>query len=89
MSSDAPYAGLSCTGAYVSSLNRTWAAVFVKPAKGGGARCTGLQQGWVAVHHTRARWRVVQHGANDACVVVHVPAAIRTDLHIPCYPLLP
>jgi hypothetical protein len=63
--------------------------VFGKPAKGWGARCKGLPQRWVALHHTPARWRVVQHGANDACVVVHVPAAIRKDLQIPCYPLLP
>jgi hypothetical protein len=78
-----------CAAVYVSSLNRTWAAVFVKPAKGWGARCKGLQQGWVALHRTHARWRLVQRGANDACVVVHVPAAIRKDLQIPCYPLLP
>jgi hypothetical protein len=78
-----------CAAVYVSSVNKLWAAVFVKPAKGWGARCKGLQQGWVALHHTHGRWRVFQRGANEACVVIHVPVAIRKDLQIPCYPLLP
>jgi hypothetical protein len=78
-----------CAAVYVSNVNRFWAAVFVKPAKGWGARCKGLQQRWVALHHSHGRWHVFQRGANEACVVVRVPVAIRKDLQIPCYPLLP
>lgn len=78
-----------CASVYISSVNKFWAAVFSKPAKGWGARCKGVQRGWVSLHHTHGRWHVFQRGAADACVVVHVPAAIRKDLQIPCYPLLP
>ena len=78
-----------CGAVYISSVDRLWAAVFLKPARGWGSRCKGLQQGWVALHHTHGRWRVFQRGANEACVVIHVPMAIRKDLQIPCYPLLP
>jgi hypothetical protein len=78
-----------CAAVYVSNVNRFWAAVFVKPAKGWGARCKGLQKGWAALHHSHGRWHVFQRGANEACVVVRVPVAIRKDLQIPCYPLLP
>jgi hypothetical protein len=78
-----------CAAVYISSVDKFWAAVFVRPAKGWSARCKSIQPGWIALHHARGRWRVRQRGAGDACVVVHVPAAIRRDLKIPCYPLLP
>jgi hypothetical protein len=78
-----------CTAVYISGVDKFWGAVFYKPAKGWGSRCRSVQRGWVALHHTRGRWRVDQKGANEACVLVHAPAAIRRDLQIPCYPLLP
>jgi hypothetical protein len=79
-----------CAAVYISSVDKFWAAVFFKPAKGWGARCKGLHHGaWTALHHTRGRWRINQNGDSDACVAVHVPVAIRKDLRIPCYPLLP
>jgi hypothetical protein len=78
-----------CASAYISNVNRAWAAVFVKPAKGWGQRCKAYHQGWVALRHSHGRWRVQQKGAQDACVVVHVPVAIRRDLQIPCFPLIP
>jgi len=83
-------AARQCAAVYISSVNRLWAAVFFKPAKGWGARCKAYRQpAWTALHHTHGRWRVNQSGSGDACVAVHVPAAIRKDLQIPCYPLLP
>ena len=79
-----------CGAVYISTVNRFWAAVFFKPAKGWGSRCKAYQHPfWTALHHTRGRWRIDQGGQSDACVAVHVPVAIRRDLQIPCYPLLP
>jgi hypothetical protein len=79
-----------CASVYTSTVDRSWAAVFLKPAKGWGARCKGARQAaWTALHRTQGRWRVNQSGDSDACVAVHVPVAIRKDLKIPCYPLLP
>ena len=78
-----------CAAVYISSVNRFWGAVFYKPAKGWGSRCRAFPHLWVALHHTHGRWRIDQRGGQDACVVVHVPVAIRRDLQIPCYPLLP
>jgi hypothetical protein len=79
-----------CTAVYISSVNKLWGAVFFKPAKGWGARCKSFRKAaWTALHHTRGRWRINQSGDSDACVAVHVPVAIRRDLQIPCYPLLP
>jgi hypothetical protein len=79
-----------CAAIYISSVDRLWAAVFFKPAKGWGARCGAVHHAaWTALHHTRGRWRINQSGDSDACVAVHVPVAIRKDLKIPCYPLLP
>ncbi|HEX3978198.1 MAG TPA: hypothetical protein VHW96_18155 [Solirubrobacteraceae bacterium] len=79
-----------CAAVYISSVNKLWAAVFSKPAKGWGARCKAFHRAaWTAVHHARGRWRVNQSGDSDACVAVHVPVAIRRDLQIPCYPLIP
>jgi len=79
-----------CAAVYISSVNQLWAAVFLKPAKGWGARCKAFQHpAWTALHHTNGRWRINQSGDSDACVAVHVPVAIRRDLRIPCYPLLP
>jgi hypothetical protein len=78
-----------CAAVYISSVNKFWAAVFYKPAKGWANRCKPVQGGWVALHHLHGRWHVNQRGASDACVVVHVPVAIRKDLQIPCYALVP
>jgi hypothetical protein len=79
-----------CAAAYISSVNKLWAAVFFKPAKGWAARCKAFRHpAWTALHHTGGRWRVNQSGTSDACVAVHLPVAIRRDLQIPCYPLLP
>ncbi len=79
-----------CAAVYISSVNKLWAAVFYKPAKGWGSRCKPLRKAaWTALHHTNGRWRIDQSGNSDACVAVHVPATIRRDLQIPCYPLLP
>ncbi|MGZ4298156.1 MAG: hypothetical protein ACXVE4_12895 [Solirubrobacteraceae bacterium] len=79
-----------CAAVYISSVNRFWAAVFYKPAKGWGSHCKPFDKGaWTVLHHTGGRWRVDQRGDSDACVAVHVPVAIRRDLGIPCYPLLP
>lgn len=79
-----------CAAVYISSVNKLWAAVFYKPARGWGSRCKPLRKAaWTALHHTNGRWRISQSGNSDACVAVHVPAAIRRDLQIPCYPLLP
>lgn len=79
-----------CAAVYISSVNTFWAAVFFKPAKGWSARCRAFRQpAWTALHHIRGRWRINQSGDSDACVAVHVPVAIRKDLRIPCYPLLP
>ena len=79
-----------CAAVYISSVNKLWAAVFFKPAKGWGSRCKPLRKAaWTALHHTRGHWRIDQSGNSDACVAVHVPATIRRDLQIPCYPLLP
>jgi len=79
-----------CSAVYISSFDKLWAAVFYKPAKGWGARCKALRKGaWTALHRTHGRWRAHQIGDSDACVAVHVPVAIRKDLRIPCFPLLP
>ena len=79
-----------CAAAYTSSVNKLWAAVFFKPAKGWGSRCKPFRQpAWTALHHTGGRWRIDQRGDSDACVAVHVPVDIRRDLRIPCYPLIP
>ncbi len=79
-----------CAAVYISSVDKFWAAAFFKPAKGWGSRCRTLRKAaWTALHHTRGRWRINQRGDSDACVAVHVPVAIRRDLQIPCYPLLP
>jgi hypothetical protein len=78
-----------CATTYISSVDHSWAAVFVKPAKGWGVRCKAFRKGWVALRHTHGSWRVQQKGAQDACVAVHVPVAIRRDLQIPCFALLP
>lgn len=79
-----------CAAVYRSTLDSSWAAVFFKPAKGWGARCKGGHHAaWTALHHAQGHWRVNQSGDSDACVAVHVPVAIRKDLKIPCYPLLP
>ena len=79
-----------CAAVYISSVNRFWGAVFYKPAKGWGSRCQAVRKvAWTALHHTRGHWRINQSGDSDACVAVHVPVAIRRDLEIPCYPLLP
>ncbi len=79
-----------CAAAYTSSVNKLWAAVFFRPARGWGSRCRAFRQpAWTALHHTGGRWRVDQSGASDACVAVHVPVDIRRDLRIPCYPLIP
>ena len=75
---------------YISSVDRLWGVVFYKPAKGWRSRCKAYRHpSWTALHHTRGQWRINQSGDSDACVAVHVPAAIRRDLGIPCYPLLP
>ena len=80
----------NCAAVYTSSLDRTWAAVFFKPAKGWGTRCKAFRnKAWTALRHSHGHWRVFQSGQSDACVAVHVPVAIRKDLRIPCYPLLP
>ncbi len=79
-----------CAAVYISNVNKLWAAVFYKPAKGWGSRCQPLRKAaWTALHHTNGRWRLNQSGNSDACVAVHVPVTIRRDLRIPCYPLLP
>jgi hypothetical protein len=79
-----------CASVYISSVDRAWAAVFFKPARGWSARCKGGHHAaWTALHHTQGRWRVNQSGDSDACVAVHVPVAVRKDLRITCYPLLP
>jgi hypothetical protein len=79
-----------CAAVFTSSINRFWGAVFYRPAKGWGSRCKPFRKvAWTALHHTRGRWRIDQSGESDACVAVHVPVAIRRDLQIPCYPLLP
>jgi hypothetical protein len=79
-----------CASVYLSSVNKLWGAVFFKPANGWGARCKAFHKvAWTALHHTRGQWRIDQTGDSDACVAVHVPVAIRRDLQIPCYPLLP
>jgi hypothetical protein len=79
-----------CTAVYISSVNRFWGAVFYRPAKGWGSRCKPYGKvAWTALHHTQGHWRINQSGSGYACVAVHVPAAIRRDLRIPCYPLLP
>jgi hypothetical protein len=79
-----------CALAYISSVNKLWGAVFFNPANGWVSRCKAFHKAaWTAVHHTRGRWRINQSGDSDACVAVHVPVAIRRDLQIPCYPLLP
>ncbi|HEY1565611.1 MAG TPA: hypothetical protein VGF68_01290 [Solirubrobacteraceae bacterium] len=79
-----------CSAAYISSIDKSWAVVFYKPAKGWGARCrTFRKSAWTALRHTRGRWRTFQTGDSDACVAVHVPVAIRKDLQIPCFRLLP
>lgn len=87
LGADAPR---QCAAAYISSVNKFWAAVFFKPAKGWGGRCKAIQnKGWTALHHTHGRWHINQSGQSAACVAVHVPVKIRKDLQIPCYPLLP
>jgi hypothetical protein len=64
--------------------------VFFKPARGWGARCKPFHQvPCVVLHRARGRWRIRQLGGSTACVAVNVPADIRRDLRIPCYPLLP
>jgi hypothetical protein len=79
-----------CGSVYISSVNKLWGVVFFKPAPGWGSRCKAFHKAaWTALHHTGGRWRVNQSGTSDACVAVHVPVAIRRDLKIPCYPLLP
>jgi hypothetical protein len=79
-----------CAAVYISSVNKLWAAVFYRPAKGWGSRCKAFRHpAWTALHHARGQWRIDQSGNSDACVAVHVPATIRRDLRIPCYPLLP
>jgi hypothetical protein len=79
-----------CASVYISSVDRFWAAVFFNPASGWGPRCKSFHKaGWTVLHHTRGRWRIYQAGGGDACIAVHVPAAIRRDLQVPCYPLLP
>jgi hypothetical protein len=84
------HAPRQCGAVYISSVNKLWAAVFFKPAQGWAARCQAFRHpAWTALHHAQGRWRIDQSGASDACVAVHVPAAIRRDLKIPCYPLLP
>jgi hypothetical protein len=79
-----------CAAVYISSVNKFWSVVFFKPANGWGSRCRPFHKAaWTALHHTRGHWRIDQSGNGDACVAVHVPVAIRRDLQIPCYPLLP
>jgi hypothetical protein len=79
-----------CAAVYLSSIDKFWAAVFFQPAKGWGSRCRAVHHAaWTALHHIGGRWRINQRGDSDACVAVHVPVAIRRDLRIPCYPLLP
>jgi hypothetical protein len=83
-------ASRQCASVYTSSRDKTWAAVFFKPAKGWGTRCKAFRnKAWTALRHNHGRWRSFQSGQSDACVAVHVPVAIRKDLRIPCYPLLP
>jgi hypothetical protein len=79
-----------CAAVYISSVDRLWGAVFFKAAKGWGSRCQPFRKAaWTVLHHTRGHWRINQSGDSDACVAVHVPVAIRRDLKVPCYPLLP
>lgn len=79
-----------CAAVYISSVERSWAAVFFKPGKGWAARCRAFRHpAWTVLHHTHGHWRINQSGDSDACVAVHVPVAIRKDLRVPCYPLLP
>ncbi len=79
-----------CAAVYISSVNRFWGVVFFKPAKGWGSRCRPFHKtAWTALRHARGHWRIDESGDGDACVAVHVPVAIRRDLQIPCYPLLP
>jgi hypothetical protein len=79
-----------CGAVYISSVDKAWAAVFYKPAKGWGSRCKAFHKGaWAALRHTQGHWQLRQSGTSDACVAVHVPVAARKDLRIPCYPLLP
>ena len=79
-----------CAAVYISSVNRFWGAVFYKPAKGWGSRCKPFPRSrgrrCTTPAGTGGSTRVV---TSDACVAVHVPVAIRRDLQIPCYPLLP
>jgi len=79
-----------CVAVYTSTVDTAWAAVFYKPAPGWGARCKAFRKTeWAALRHTRGHWQLRQSGQSDACVAVHVPVAVRKDLRIPCYPLLP
>jgi hypothetical protein len=79
-----------CAAVYISSVDKFWGAVFFKPSKGWASRCKPFRKAaWTALHHTRGQWRINQSGDSDACAVVHVPVAIRKDLQIPCFPLLP
>ena len=79
-----------CAAVYVSSVDKFWAAVFFKPARGWGSRCKAItHKGWTALHHAHGAWHINQSGQSAACVAVHVPVKIRKDLQIPCYPLLP
>jgi hypothetical protein len=79
-----------CAAVYISSVDKLWAVVFFKPAKGWGSRCKAYRHPfWTALHHVHGRWHVNQSADSAACAVVHVPVAIRRDLRIQCYPLLP
>jgi hypothetical protein len=84
------HAPRQCAEVYISTVNRFWGAVFYRPARGWGARCKPYDKvAWTALRHTGGRWRINQRASGAACVAVHVPVAIRRDLEIPCYPLLP
>ena len=87
LGADAPR---QCGAVYTSTVDRAWAVVFYKPAKGWSSRCKAFRKGaWTTLRHTRGRWQLRQSGDSDACVAIHVPVTVRKDLRIPCYPLLP
>ena len=79
-----------CAAVYISSVDKLWAAVFYKPAKGWGSRCKAVPR----PPGQRCTTLAAAGGSTRAATATRAwpctcRSPIRRDLQIPCYPLLP
>lgn len=75
-----------CAAVYISSKNRSWAAVTFAPQHGWSSRCMKYAgDGVIVLHRVQGTWHVATEGSSFSCPIPGVPAAVAHDLRIGCH----